>query len=73
MSGRAARGSSEDALSAGIPLTFSIAAGIGFGALAYPLAMAARGRVREIHPLMWLVAALFVACFAADWLSANAF
>ncbi len=58
---------------AGIPLTFSIASGIGLGAIAFPLAMAARGRVREVHPLMWLVAALFVVYFASDWLSANVF
>jgi adenine/guanine/hypoxanthine permease len=71
-------GSPEDALPAflviaGIPLTFSIAAGIGLGAVAYPLVMAARGRARDIHPLMWLVSALFVVFFAADWLSANVF
>ena len=71
-------GSPEDALPAflviaGIPLTFSIAAGIGLGAVAYPLVMAARGRVRDVHPLMWVVSALFVAFFAADWLSANVF
>jgi adenine/guanine/hypoxanthine permease len=71
-------GSPEDALPAflviaGIPLTFSIAAGIGLGAVAYPLVMAARGCVRDVHPLMWVVSALFVVFFAADWLSANVF
>ncbi len=58
---------------AGIPLTFSIAAGIGLGVLGFVLIMVARGRVLEIHPLMWLIALLFVAYFAADWLEANVF
>jgi adenine/guanine/hypoxanthine permease len=58
---------------AGIPLTFSIAAGIGLGVLGYVLAMTALGRVRELHPLMWAVAALFVLYFTSDWLSINVF
>jgi AGZA family xanthine/uracil permease-like MFS transporter len=68
----------EDAVPAflvigGIPLTFSIAAGIGLGVLSYVLIMPAVGRAREVHPLMWLVALLFVGFFTADWLSANVF
>jgi AGZA family xanthine/uracil permease-like MFS transporter len=71
-------GESEHALPAfliiaGIPLTFSIAAGIGFGVLGYVIVMAAKGRVRDIHPLMWLLVPLFLAFFAQDWLSANVF
>ena len=58
---------------AGIPLTFSIAAGIGLGVISYVLVTAAAGRVREIHPLMWAIAPFFVAFFAADWLEANVF
>ncbi|MCW2951873.1 MAG: Permease [Conexibacter sp.] len=57
----------------GIPLTYSIAAGIGFGVLGYVLVLAARGRIRALHPLMWVVTALFVVYFAADWLSAHVF
>jgi len=68
----------EDAIPAflvivGIPMTFSIAAGIGFGVLGYVLVMLAQGRARAVHPLMWLVAALFLLYFTADWLSANVF
>jgi AGZA family xanthine/uracil permease-like MFS transporter len=68
----------EDALPAflviaGIPLTFSIAAGIGLGVLSYVLVMAAVGRTGDVHPLMWLVALLFVGFFASDWLSVNVF
>lgn len=56
---------------AGIPLTFSIAAGIGFGVLGYVAVMVARGRVREVHPLMWVLVPLFVVFFAEPWLSAQ--
>ncbi len=58
---------------AGVPLTFSIAAGIGFGILLYVAAMVARGRVREVHPLVWVLVPMFLAFFAADWLTANVF
>ncbi len=54
---------------AGVPLTFSIAAGIGFGVIGYAVAMAARGRAGEVHPLMWALVPLFCAFFAADWLA----
>ena len=58
---------------AGIPLTFSIAAGIGFGVIGYVLVMAATGKARDVHPLMWGIAPFFVLFFAADWLSAHVF
>jgi AGZA family xanthine/uracil permease-like MFS transporter len=58
---------------AGIPLTFSIAAGIGFGVLGFVVVMVARGKIRQIHPLMWLLVPLFLAYFADDWLAANVF
>lgn len=58
---------------AGIPLTFSIAAGIGLGVIGYVVVMAATGKAREIHPLMWVIAPFFVAFFAADWLEVNVF
>src|SRR5204863_8950335 len=46
-----------------VPLTFSIAHGIGFGAIAYVAVAALRGKSREIHPVMYGVAAAFVAYF----------
>jgi adenine/guanine/hypoxanthine permease len=58
---------------AGIPLTFSIAAGIGFGFIGYVVIMAVLGRVREVHPLMWVLVPLFLAFYAEDWLAANVF
>ncbi|MBW8172055.1 NCS2 family permease [Ornithinimicrobium sp. Arc0846-15] len=57
-----------------MPFTYSITAGIGAGFVAYVLLKVVRGKVRAIHPLMWLVAGLFVIYFAIDpirgWLGA---
>jgi AGZA family xanthine/uracil permease-like MFS transporter len=58
---------------AGVPLTFSIAAGIGLGVIGYVVVMLATGRARAVHPLMWAIAPFFVAFFADDWLSAHVF
>ncbi len=49
-----------------MPFTYSIAAGIGAGFIAYALVKAVRGKAREVHPLLWVVAALFVVYFAID-------
>jgi AGZA family xanthine/uracil permease-like MFS transporter len=58
---------------AGVPLTFSISAGIGFGVLGYVAVMATTGKARQVHPLMWALVPLFVAFFASDWLTKNVF
>jgi AGZA family xanthine/uracil permease-like MFS transporter len=58
---------------AGIPLTFSISAGIGLGVFGYVVAMIARRRAREIHPIMWALVPLFAAFFASNWLSIHVF
>jgi adenine/guanine/hypoxanthine permease len=57
----------------GVPMTFSISAGIGLGILGYVAVMVATGRAREVHPLMWALVPLFCAFFASDWLSAHVF
>jgi AGZA family xanthine/uracil permease-like MFS transporter len=58
---------------AGIPLTFSIAAGIGLGVIGFLVVMVSLARSREVHPLMWGIGVLFVLFFAADWLSEHVF
>jgi AGZA family xanthine/uracil permease-like MFS transporter len=58
---------------AGIPLTFSIAAGIGLGLISYAIVMAVTGRAREVHVLVWVLIPLFLAFYAEDWLAANVF
>jgi len=47
-----------------MPFTYSISVGIGAGFLAYVLIKAVKGKAAEVHPLLWVVAALFVAYFA---------
>jgi AGZA family xanthine/uracil permease-like MFS transporter len=49
-----------------MPFTYSITNGIGAGVITYVLLSAVTGRVRRIHPLMWLIAALFVIYFALE-------
>ncbi len=46
-----------------IPFTFSISKGIGCGFISYVLLKLLTGKVREVHPLMALVAALFAVDF----------
>jgi AGZA family xanthine/uracil permease-like MFS transporter len=57
----------------GVPMTFSIAAGIGLGVIGYAVVMVARGRGRDVGAVMWLMVALFGVYFASDWLQANVF
>ncbi|MDB5326273.1 MAG: Xanthine/uracil/vitamin permease [Phycisphaerales bacterium] len=48
-----------------IPLTFSIAHGIGYGMIAQVILSIANGNARKIHPMLYVVAAAFVWFFAA--------
>ena len=47
-----------------MPFTYSISVGIGAGFVAYVFIKVVVGKAREVHPLMWVVAALFVVYFA---------
>lgn len=47
-----------------MPFTYSIANGIGAGFIAYALIKVVKGKAREIHPLLWIVVALFALYFA---------
>lgn len=46
-----------------MPFAYSITAGIGFGCIAFVLVKLARGKVKDIHPLMWVVSVLFLIYF----------
>ncbi len=46
-----------------MPFTYSISNGIGAGLVTYALIKLVRGRQREVHPLLWGVALLFVLYF----------
>jgi AGZA family xanthine/uracil permease-like MFS transporter len=49
-----------------MPFTYSISVGIGAGFVAYVLVKSVRGKASQVHPLMWVVSALFVVYFAID-------
>ena len=47
-----------------IPFTYSIAQGIAFGFITYAVLKLTTGRVREVKPVVWIIAAVFVFRFA---------
>src|SRR5690606_3933736 len=47
-----------------MPLTFSIANGLALGFIAYPLVKLLAGRAREVSPLVYILALLFVLRYA---------
>ena len=49
-----------------MPFTYSISVGIGAGFIAYVVIKLVRGKTAQVHPLMWVVALLFVVYFAID-------
>jgi adenine/guanine/hypoxanthine permease len=51
-----------------MPFTFSITEGIGMGFLAFVVARAAQGRVRDVHPFMWIASAAFLLYFLVPFL-----
>ncbi|AJT42480.1 NCS2 family permease [Psychromicrobium lacuslunae] len=46
-----------------MPFTYSIANGLGAGFISYVVIRSFQGRAREIHPLLWVVAAAFLIFF----------
>ncbi len=52
-----------------MPFTYSIATGIGAGFIAFVLLKVVKGKVREVHPLLAVIAVLFVVYFAIDPIS----
>jgi adenine/guanine/hypoxanthine permease len=47
-----------------MPFTYSITAGIGAGFITYVFIKLVRGKARDVHLLLWVVALLFVVYFA---------
>ncbi|MDR3308008.1 MAG: NCS2 family permease [Coriobacteriales bacterium] len=47
----------------GIPLTYSIANGIGLGFITYVIVMTATGKITKVHSLMWIAVAAFLVMF----------
>jgi AGZA family xanthine/uracil permease-like MFS transporter len=51
-----------------MPLTYDITVGIGAGFISWVLIKVVRGKVRDVHPLMWVVAIAFLVFFLQDWI-----
>ncbi len=49
-----------------MPFTYSITNGIGAGFVSYALLKATQGRAREVSPLLWVIAALFLLSVGID-------
>ena len=49
-----------------MPFTYSITVGIGAGFISFGLIKLALGKARDVHPLLWVIAALFVVFFAIN-------
>ena len=56
-----------------MPFTYSITVGIGAGFLAYILIKVVRGKIAQVHALMWIVGSAFIIYFfidpITDWLT----
>ena len=53
-----------------MPLTYDITVGIGAGFISWVIIQVARGKARNVHPLMWIVCAGFLIFFLQAWLLA---
>jgi AGZA family xanthine/uracil permease-like MFS transporter len=52
-----------------MPLTYDITVGIGAGFISWVLIQLVRGKMAEIHWLMWVVSVAFLLFFAQDWIN----
>jgi len=46
-----------------MPLTYSIATGIAIGFIFYPITMIMKGRIKEVHPMMYALGVIFIFYF----------
>jgi AGZA family xanthine/uracil permease-like MFS transporter len=51
-----------------MPLSFSIANGIGIGFIAWVVVQSAAGKFRDVSPLLWIAATGFLVYFARAWI-----
>jgi AGZA family xanthine/uracil permease-like MFS transporter len=49
-----------------MPFTYSIANGVSFGFITYAALKLLTGRAREVHPVVWVIAAVFMYKFIAE-------
>ncbi|MES2210876.1 MAG: NCS2 family permease [Chloroflexota bacterium] len=51
-----------------MPLTYDITVGIGAGFISWVLIRVIRGKIADVHPLMWVVSIAFLVYFAQEWI-----
>jgi AGZA family xanthine/uracil permease-like MFS transporter len=51
-----------------MPLTYDITVGIGAGFISWVLIKVVRGKMAEVHMLMWIVSLAFLVFFAQNWI-----
>ncbi len=51
-----------------MPLTYDITVGIGAGFIAWVLIKVVKGKIGEVHPLMWVVTIAFLVFFLYPWI-----
>ena len=51
-----------------MPLTYDITVGIGAGFISWVVIKVVRGKMREVHLLMWVVSVAFVIFFLQNWI-----
>ncbi len=51
-----------------MPLTYDITVGIGAGFISWVLIKVARGKIADVHPLMWVVSVGFLIFFLQEWI-----
>ena len=49
-----------------MPFTYSIANGVAAGFIFYVITKIAKGKVKQVHPIIYIVAALFIARFVFE-------
>jgi AGZA family xanthine/uracil permease-like MFS transporter len=49
-----------------MPFAYSITVGIGAGFISYVVIKLAKGKAKQVHPLMWVASVLFVVYFALE-------
>ena len=51
-----------------MPLTYDITVGIGAGFISWVLIKVARGKIADVHPLMWVVSIGFLVFYLQEWI-----
>ena len=51
-----------------MPLTYDITVGVGAGFISWVLIKVVKGKINDVHPLMWVVSIAFAIFFLQSWI-----